>query len=102
MILGGKVHMFPEHCLNPTVVMFHRDNLFLMDVVAPLAMSWDQLGLDMCSMLALTQGPDVKEEAQVNKWKEPADEVEDKVPLPLAMKEDLVDKVEGLVTLELQ
>lgn len=36
--------MFPEHCLNPTVVMFHRDNLFLMDVVAPLAMSWDQLG----------------------------------------------------------
>jgi hypothetical protein len=58
--------------------------------------------LDMCSTLALTQGPDVKEEAQVNKWKDPADEVEDQVPLPLAMKEDLVDKVEELVMLELQ
>jgi hypothetical protein len=55
---------------------------------------------DMCLTLALMQGPDVNEDSQMKK-KDPTHEGEDKVPLPLALKEDLVDKVEGLVMSEL-
>jgi hypothetical protein len=48
--------MYHDHCLNQAVVALHIHNLFLLDVVAPPTMKWDQLGPVTCSVATFRMG----------------------------------------------
>jgi hypothetical protein len=88
-----KTLVCKEHTLilHPSQVL-HRETCFLMNVAAPLVLANYLLVLGKYSTLSLTPLLEVEEQLQVQKSRGPEGRV---LLLQLAMKEALLDKVEG-------